>query len=92
MNKPFIIIKNELENNIIQAINNSGLDLGIVELIMKDIVNNISRIAQENGERQCAMWKAEDDIKISEIKEDNGMIDNQDVYERPQDNPVEEVE
>lgn len=76
MNKPFVMIKNELENNIVQAINNSGLDLGIVELIMKNIVNDISRIAQENGERQCAMWKAEDDIKISEVEEDNGESNN----------------
>lgn len=76
MNRPFVMIKNELENNIIQAINNSGLDLGIVELIMKDIVNRISRIAQEDAERQCAMWKAEDDIKISEVEEDNGESNN----------------
>ncbi len=76
MNRPFVMIKNELENNIIQAINNSGLDLGIVELIMKDIVNRISRIAQEDGERQCAMWKAEDDIKISEMEADDGESNN----------------
>ena len=58
MNKPFIISKRELIDNISKAINSSELDLGIVELILQNILREVSQIAQRQGEAQIQYWES----------------------------------
>ena len=52
MDKPFIVMKNELINRIVSAINESGLDICIVEMILEDIMRDVSRVVDRETKKQ----------------------------------------
>ena len=47
MNKPLTLLMHETKNNLIQTINNSTLPPCILELIVKDILNEIHVLSQK---------------------------------------------
>lgn len=75
MNKPFIMLKNELMEKIITAINESGLDICIVEMILEDIMMDVSRVVDRETKKQMEEYEAaiaasqEEEIKDAEFEE-----------------------
>ena len=75
MNKPFIMLKNELMEKIITAINESGLDICIVEMILEDIMRDVSRVVDREAKKQMEEYEAaiaalqEEEIKDAEFEE-----------------------
>lgn len=75
MNKPFIMLKNELMEKIVTAINESGLDICIVEMILEDIMRNVSRVVDRETKKQMEEYEAaiaasqEEEIKDAEFEE-----------------------
>lgn len=75
MNKPFIMLKNELMEKIVTAINESGLDICIVEMILEDIMRDVSRVADRETKKQMEEYEAaiaasqEEEIKDVEFEE-----------------------
>lgn len=75
MNKPFIMLKNELMEKIITAINESGLDICIVEMILEDIMRDVSRVVDRETKKQMEEYEAaiaasqEEEIKDAEFEE-----------------------
>ena len=75
MNKPFIMLKNELIEKIVTAINESGLDICIVEMILEDIMRDVSRVVDRETKKQMEEYEAaiaasqEEEIKDAEFEE-----------------------
>lgn len=75
MNKPFIMLKNELMEKIVTAINESGLDICIVEMILEDIMRDVSRVVDRETKKQMEEYEAaiaasqEEEIKDAEFEE-----------------------
>ena len=61
------------KNNIVKAVNESGLPLSIIYLIFKDILLEIDSKAQEELKQDLQAMKAEElkELEKSETKEDN---------------------
>lgn len=57
MNKPFSIIKREFITNIYSVIRDSNLDLNVVDLIFKQIAQEISNIADKQAEEEYINWQ-----------------------------------
>lgn len=55
VNKPMSVVRDELIDNIVDAINNSGLPLYIIEPILKDMFIEVS----EGAKRQIAIEKTQ---------------------------------
>lgn len=55
INKPMSVVRGELINTIVDAVNNSGLPLYFIEPILKDIYIEISEASQ----RQIAIEKSQ---------------------------------
>lgn len=47
MNKPLTLLMQETKNNLIQTINNSSLPPCILELILKDMLNEINVLSKK---------------------------------------------
>lgn len=75
MNKPFIMLKNELMEKIVTVINESGLDICIVEMILEDIMRDVSRVVDRETKKQMEEYEAaiaasqEEEIKDAEFEE-----------------------
>lgn len=75
MNKPFIMLKNELMEKIVTAINESGLDICIVEMILEDIMRDVSRVVDRETKKQMEEYEAaiaasqEEEIKDVEFED-----------------------
>ena len=75
MNKPFIMLKNELMEKIVTAINESGLDICIVEMILEDIMRDVSRVVDREAKKQMEEYEAaiaasqEEEIKDVEFED-----------------------
>lgn len=50
--KPISMIKNELTEQFVNSINNSGLPLCIIQLVIKDLYNDISKLAAEQEKQE----------------------------------------
>lgn len=56
MEKPFVIMKNELVEKIVTAINKSELDMGVIELILQNIMREVSMIAERDAKEKMNEW------------------------------------
>lgn len=55
--KPVSLIRRELTENICKAINESELDISIVELILRDIMRDVSNIAQTQLQKDMETYR-----------------------------------
>ena len=83
MNKPFIVSRNELLDAITTAINNSDLDIGIVDLILRQYSSEVSQIAEREAKAQIQSWsnRPPEDIPPfgDEVVEPDVIIENGEV-------------
>ena len=58
------------KNNIVKAVNESGLPLSIISLIFKDILSDIDSKAQEELKQDLQRMKEEELMKQKELETD----------------------
>lgn len=67
-NKPMSVILNEVKGNIVNIINQSGLPIYITEMILKDIVNNVSEVSRQVREKEYQDYIQAEQTKMEETK------------------------
>lgn len=58
MNKPIIVVKEELKRDIVNSINNSGLPAFIVEYILRDLLSEASVLAKQQYQKELELYNA----------------------------------
>lgn len=72
INKPLPLTVNELNQIIVNAINNSGLPMTIIEMEMRSLYNEVIQKAREEYERAKVEYeKALAELSAKETKETN---------------------
>ena len=67
-NKPMSIVISELKEGIVTIVNNSGLPLYITEMILKDIVNDVSEVSRQVREKEYQEYVQAEQKKMEETK------------------------
>lgn len=67
-NKPMSVILNEVKGNIVNIINQSGLPIYITEMILKDIVNDVSEVSRQVREKEYQEYVQAEQKKMEETK------------------------
>lgn len=67
-NKPMSIVISELKEGIVTIVNNSGLPLYITEMILKDIVNDVSEVSRQVREKEYQDYIQAKQTKMEETK------------------------
>ena len=67
-NKPMSIVISELKEGIVTIVNNSGLPLYITEMILKDIVNDVSEVSRQVREKEYQDYIQAEQTKMEETK------------------------
>ncbi|WP_270386696.1 hypothetical protein [Blautia hansenii] len=67
-NKPMSIVISELKEGIVTIVNNSGLPLYITEMILKDIVNDVSEVSRQVREKEYQDYIQAEQKKMEETK------------------------
>ena len=74
--KPISMIKNELTEQIVNSINQSGLPLCIIQLVIKDLYNDISKLAAEQEKQEILNYNQQIEAQFesdnSEINKKEG--------------------
>lgn len=74
--KPISMIKNELTEQIVNSINQSGLPLCIIQLVIKDLYNDISKLAAEQEKQEILNYNQQMEAQFesdnSEINKEEG--------------------
>lgn len=58
INKPFGLLRKELQETIVSSINNSGLPLSVCAYLIKDIAEQVNVAAAQEEEVEIANYKA----------------------------------
>lgn len=75
MEKPITMVIDETKNSIITAINRSGLPAFILEMIIKDIYNEISQAANSFAENERKIYN--DSVKVEQVETEEDMSENE---------------
>lgn len=75
MEKPITMIIDDTKNSIIAAINRSGLPAFILEMIIKDIYNEISQAANSFAENERKIYN--DSVKVEQVETEEDMSENE---------------
>lgn len=67
-NKPMSVILNEVKGSIVNIINQSGLPIYITEMILKDIVNDVSEVSRQVREKEYQDYIQAEQTKMEETK------------------------
>lgn len=67
-NKPMSVILNEVKGSIVNIINQSGLPIYITEMILKDIVNDVSEVSRQVREKEYQDYIQAERTKMEETK------------------------
>ena len=62
------IVISELKEGIVTIVNNSGLPLYITEMILKDIVNDVSEVSRQVREKEYQDYIQAEQTKMEETK------------------------
>lgn len=57
--KPLGLVRKEMQENIVKAINESGLPLSIVSYILKDMLNEINIAVAQQESAEISQYEAE---------------------------------
>lgn len=79
MNKPFPLIYREFKDAIVKAINDTHLDIGVVQLMLEPIVEEVYKTAEQEAKKQI-------DGYISELNREE--IENIEEESQIQDDPI----
>lgn len=66
--KPMSVILNEVKGSIVNIINQSGLPIYITEMILKDIVNDVSEVSRQVREKEYQDYIQAEQTKMEETK------------------------
>lgn len=72
--KPISMIKNELTEQIVNSINQSGLPLCIIQLVIKDLYNDISKLAAEQEKQEILNYNQQME---AQFESDNSEINKE---------------
>lgn len=67
-NKPMSILLSEVKNGIIGLLNQSGLPIYIGEMLLKDILNDVSNISNQVREKEYQEYVQAEQKKMEETK------------------------
>ena len=67
-NKPMSIVISELKEGIVTIVNNSGLPLYITEMILKDILSDVTMISNQVKEKEYQEYVQAEQKKMEETK------------------------
>ena len=67
-NKPMSIAINELKEGIVTIVNNSGLPIYIAEMILKDILSDVTMVSNQVREKEYQEYVQAEQKKREEIK------------------------
>lgn len=67
-NKPMSIVISELKEGIVTIINNSGLPLYITEMILKDILSDVTMVSNQIKEKEYQEYVQAEQKKMEETK------------------------
>lgn len=59
INKPISVARDELVEKLVNAANESGLPIYMVEYVARDFLNEVSRAAAQQAEREKQQYQAE---------------------------------
>lgn len=59
INKPISVARDELIEKLVNAANESGLPIYMVEYVARDFLNEVSRAAAQQAEREKQQYQAE---------------------------------
>ena len=57
LTKPMSVARQELMEQLVDAINNCQLPLFVIEYVLQDMLNTVQTAAQEQNEREMAQYK-----------------------------------
>ena len=67
-NKPMSIVISELKEGIVTIVNNSGLPLYITEMILKDILSDVTMVSNQVKEKEYQEYVQAEQKKMEETK------------------------
>ena len=67
-NKPMSIVISELKEGIVTIVNNSGLPLYITEMILKDILSDVTMVSNQVKEKEYQEYVKAEQKKMEETK------------------------
>lgn len=67
-NKPMSIVISELKEGIVTIVNNSGLPLYITEMILKDILSDVTMVSNQVKEKEYQDYIQAEQTKMEETK------------------------
>lgn len=67
-NKPMSIVISELKEGIVTIVNNSGLPLYITEMILKDILSDVTMVSNQVKEKEYQEYVQTEQKKMEETK------------------------
>lgn len=59
INKPISVARDELVEKLVNAANESGLPIYMIEYVARDFLNEVSRAAAQQAEREKQQYQAE---------------------------------
>ena len=72
--KPISMIKNELTEQIVNSINQSGLPLCIIQLVIKDLYNDISKLAIEQEKQEILNYNQQMEAQMETQSETDDIV------------------
>lgn len=69
-NKPMSILLSEVKNGIIGLLNQSGLPIYIGEMLLKDILNDVSNISNQVREKEYQAYMQSEQKESNEKQEE----------------------
>lgn len=67
-NKPMSIVISELKEGIVTIVSNSGLPLYITEMILKDILSDVTMVSNQVKEKEYQEYVQAEQKKMEETK------------------------
>lgn len=67
-NKPMSIVISELKEGIVTIVSNSGLPLYITEMILKDILSDVTMVSNQVKEKEYQDYIQAEQTKMEETK------------------------
>lgn len=65
INKPISVARDELVEKLVNAANESGLPIYIIEYVARDFLNEVSKAATQQAEKERQLYQSELDKKES---------------------------
>ena len=90
MDKPFPLIYREFKDAIVKAINDTHLDIGVVQLMLEPIVEEVYKTAEQEARIQIAEYERsiEEVETVEEVKDEESLVKEEDADESLEFDPL----